>query len=152
MSGRLGEWDWRVLWPTPTIPVEPGNPSSVVLNLTSGSARLPSVLDLGDLPGREQELMVGLGGIGRVDVVKVSHHGSRDQFAGLYQHLRAGIALIGVGARNEYGHPTDETLAMLAATGSATARSDNCGVALVARGAGGSLRVWTERAGSPDVN
>ncbi|MEY4476816.1 MAG: hypothetical protein RJA31_320 [Actinomycetota bacterium] len=152
MSGRLGEWDWRVLWPTPTIPVEPGNPSSVVLNFASRSAELPSLFDLGDLPGREQELMVGLGGIGRIDVVKVSHHGSRDQFAALYDTLRAGIALVGVGSGNEYGHPTDETLAMLRAIGSVPVRTDTHGIALVGRGDGGSLRVWTERAGWPDVN
>jgi competence protein ComEC len=144
--GTSGRWSWAVLWPTRTIETEPGNPSSVVTSFTSTSS-LPSVVDLGDLPAREQEMMFGLGGISPVDVVKVSHHGSKDQFPGLYERLRAGVALVGVGNDNEYGHPTDFALAMLVSTGSAVIRSDVNGIGLVERNARGTLRVWTERAG-----
>jgi competence protein ComEC len=152
ITGQLGDWQWRVLWPTGSIPVEPGNPSSVVVSLRDPENRLPSVLDLGDLPAREQEMMAELGGLGRIDVVKVSHHGSRDQFPGLYERLHAGLALVGVGADNEYGHPTDQTLAMLKSVGSAVVRSDLNGAALIERVSTGALRVWTERAGWPAVN
>lgn len=48
-----------------------------------------------------------------VDVVKVSHHGSRDQFEGLYRVLSAEIGLIGVGEENTYGHPTRGALEIL---------------------------------------
>ena len=147
LSGRLGRWEWRVLWPTPSISVEPGNPSSVVISLRDASGTLPSLVDLGDLPAREQDMMVGLGGIGRTDIVKVSHHGSRDQFPRLYERLRAGVALVGVGSDNEYGHPTEETIALLASVGSTPVRTDRQGVALVGKDANGVLRVWTERAG-----
>ncbi|MFM6968547.1 MAG: ComEC/Rec2 family competence protein [Microbacteriaceae bacterium] len=147
MNGHLGRWRWRVLWPTPTFTVEPGNPASVVMQFQAQGSELPSVLDLGDLPAREQEMMTGLGGVAHVDIVKVSHHGSRDQFVGLYERLRASVALIGVGADNEYGHPTDETLAMLQSLGSTAVRTDRQGIALVATATDGVLRVWTERAG-----
>lgn len=144
--GTAGGWSWSVLWPTRSIEAEAGNPSSVVTSFTSETS-LPRVVDLGDLPAREQEMMVGLGGIGPVDIVKVSHHGSKDQFPGLYERLRAGVALVGVGRDNEYGHPTEFALALLASTGSAVIRSDVNGIGLVERDASGTLRVWTERAG-----
>ena len=146
-GGRVGDWSWQVLWPTASIPADPGNPSSVVLRFESDNPQLPSVVDLGDLPAREQELMMGLGGTASADIVKVSHHGSRDQSSSLYQRFRAPFALVGVGADNEYGHPTEETLAMLSAVGSTPIRTDRSGIALVGRDAGGILRVWTERAG-----
>ena len=145
--GSVGRWEWRVLWPTDQLPTEPGNPSSVVTAFTSSSRELPSLLDLGDLPAREQEKMLNIGGVGPVDVVKVSHHGSKDQFPGLYQRLRATVALVGVGAENEYGHPTEFALAMMKSTGSTVVRTDLNGIGLVEKGGHGVLRVWTERAG-----
>jgi competence protein ComEC len=84
-----------------------------------------------------------------VDVVKVSHHGSRDQDPELYRRVRAPVALIGVGADNEYGHPTSETLDLLAGVSSTVARSDLNGIVLVWRTSAGELRVWRERATEP---
>jgi competence protein ComEC len=89
------------------------------------------------------------GGIVPIDVVKVSHHGSRDQDPELYRRVRASVALIGVGADNEYGHPTAETLDVLAGAGSTVARSDLNGIVLVWRTSTGELRVWRERATEP---
>jgi competence protein ComEC len=89
------------------------------------------------------------GGLASIDVVKVSHHGSRDQDPGLYARVRAPVALIGVGANNEYGHPTAETLYVLAGIGSTIARSDLNGIVLVWRTSDGELRVWRERATEP---
>jgi competence protein ComEC len=106
-------------------------------------------LNLGDLPGPEQALLLSLGGVIPTDVVKVSHHGSRDQHVELYRRLRAPVSLIGVGADNEYGHPTVETLEALTALGSTTLRSDVNGIVLVSRSVSGELRVWRER--QPDT-
>ena len=50
-------------------------------------------------------------------VVKVAHHGSADQDAGLYRRPRPTVALVTVGVGNDYGHPRDETLAILAELG-----------------------------------
>ena len=54
---------------------------------------------------------------GSVDVVKVAHHGSARQDPALYRRLGARLALIGVGAQNDYGHPAPSALRMLADTG-----------------------------------
>lgn len=148
--GVLGRLTWRVVWPTCTGGVEPGNPASVVVAFDKGpdcDATCVTGIALGDIPAVQQRALNSLGGLGRFDVVKVSHHGSRDQEASTYSSIRAPIALIGVGAANEYGHPTAETLAILAGSGSTVVRSDTNGTALVSRGADGLLSVWRERSG-----
>lgn len=152
VTGQLGNQRWRVLWPSPSFSTEPGNPSSVVVALDGCPAGCPTLLDLGDLPEREQRILLGLGGLGVVDVVKVSHHGSRDQAVELYSRIRARIALIGVGAENEYGHPTRETTDLLRATGGTIVRSDRHGTSLVSGTSDSGLSVWTERTRPSDVN
>ena len=152
LTGRLGRLDWRVLWPSDGNPREPGNPSSVTVLFERGAecdATCVTGLDLGDLPGAEQTILRLTGGLVPIDVVKVSHHGSRDQDPELYRRIRAPVALIGVGGDNEYGHPTAETLDVLAGVGSTVARSDLNGIVLVWRTATGELRVWRERATEP---
>jgi competence protein ComEC len=59
-----------------------------------------------------------------VDVLKVPHHGSRYQDLPFLQSLRARLALISVGAGNDYGHPAAETVAGLASTGERVLRTD----------------------------
>lgn len=150
LRGQLGRLDWSVLWPIANAGTEPGNPSSVVVRFEPGErcdSSCLSLLDLGDLPAQQQSTMVGLGGIGTVSVVKVSHHGSHDQSPELYARLRAPIGLIGVGADNEYGHPTDLALQLVRSSGGTPIRSDESGIALVNRAADGTIRVWTERSG-----
>jgi competence protein ComEC len=52
--------------------------------------------------------------LGRVDLLKVGHHGSRGSTGGeLLDSLRPVAAVISVG-RNDYGHPAPETLERLA--------------------------------------
>jgi competence protein ComEC len=152
LTGELGRLDWRLLWPSDGNPREPGNPSSVTVLFERGAecdATCVTGLDLGDLPGAEQTIVRLAGGLAAIDVVKVSHHGSRDQDPELYRRVRAPVALIGVGADNEYGHPTPETLNLLAGVGSTVARSDLNGIVLVWRTLTGELRVWRERATEP---
>jgi competence protein ComEC len=151
--GSLGIMNWQVLWP-PKKGTEPGNPSSVVMRWTPnvGCHECVSAITLGDLPALQQTSLLTQGQIGFVDLVKVSHHGSRDQDPNLYMTLHAPIALIGVGAGNGYGHPTQETIEMLAGSGSTTIRSDQHGIALIWRDAEGTLRVWTEHRKSDTLN
>jgi competence protein ComEC len=90
--------------------------------------------------------MAGAVDIPQVDVVKVSHHGSADQSAGLYEQLDATVGLVGVGTDNDYGHPTEALLGILAATGTTALRTDLDGLILVAPGdRPGEVDVWTER-------
>ena len=62
---------------------------------------------------------------GRVDVLKVAHHGSDDPgLDALLDRTRPRIAVISVGADNPYGHPAASTLTELAAEGIRTLRTD----------------------------
>ncbi len=110
-SGLLGELRWRILWPPARGEVEPGNDASVAMEFQPvGECRSGclSSLFLGDLGEEAQDALLALSRPTHVDVVKVSHHGSSDQSAELYERVAATVGLIGVGADNGYGHPTDD--------------------------------------------
>jgi competence protein ComEC len=121
-----------------------GNPGSVTIGFDGQGIRS---LFLGDLGREAQNAMLSVSNPQPVDVVKVAHHGSADQSAALYQRLRASAGLISVGADNGYGHPTQQLLGILAATGTAALRTDRGGMLVVAPApsGGGALVVWSEK-------
>lgn len=141
VTGRLGDARWGVLWPPAR--AEPGNDASVVLDLATEDFR---AVFLGDLGEEAQAALLRAHAPGRVDLVKVAHHGSADQDPALYRELAASVGLIGVGADNGYGHPTANLLGVLAATGTVPIRSDRSGAAALSID-DGRFRLWTERAG-----
>lgn len=75
------------------------------------------------------------------DVVVVAHHGSPDQDPQLLRAAAGRIALISVGAENDYGHPAPATVAALEEAGAVVVRTDVCGAVAVAPGPGGTLRL-----------
>ncbi len=79
--------------------------------------------------------------LGRIDVLKVSHHGSADPgLPALLRRLSPRLAVIEVGKRNTYGHPTSQTLAALSAAGARVMRTDRDGTVRV-ESSGGALHV-----------
>jgi len=145
LSGTLGDARWRVLWPDADPRVFPsGNDASVVLEVSGGG--IPRTVLLGDLGQGSQRLLLSSGRLhGAYDVVKVAHHGSRDQEPGLYEAVRASVGLISVGADNDYGHPRPETLALLEAAGTRALRTDRRGTILLGE-RDGELLMWSTRA------
>ncbi|WP_029149849.1 ComEC/Rec2 family competence protein [Microbacterium indicum] len=140
MSGALGTAAWRLLWPRAgSRAFEPGNDTSLVLDVAGGG--IPRTLLLGDLSEASQSFLEPELG-GAYDVVKVSHHGSRDQLPRLYLEVAPEVALIGVG-ENDYGHPNPDTLAVLAQAGASVARSDEDGLVLISTSP--DLTIWRER-------
>ncbi|MGA0847670.1 MAG: ComEC/Rec2 family competence protein, partial [Pontimonas sp.] len=103
------------------------------------------LLCLGDLGEEPQRILLAREDFGSLDVVKVSHHGSRDQFEGLYQEIDATVGLIGVGEDNTYGHPTRRALDILASAGTMALRSDERGIITVSPGVNGQLAIWSQR-------
>lgn len=143
----LGDYFLHILWPSTQELGEAGNDSSVVALFqprTPGEA--PSLLALGDLSEGPQRMLASRLPTRDVDVVKVSHHGSADQSEQLYHAVSAPIALIGVGAENDYGHPSEQALSFLQHSGASTFRSDRHGIVAVWR-EDGALKVWSEKAG-----
>ena len=86
------------------------NDSSVAALLRFGGKKF---LTMGDA-GIKEELDIINSGQADIDVLKVSHHGSRFSTSALFlEKTTPGIALISAGARNPYGHPHKETLERL---------------------------------------
>lgn len=161
VTGILGELRWNVVFPSSRPGGAPagardgasgvigGNDASVVMVFSPAGECVTGCLSsifLGDLGERAQERMRAAQQLPRVDVVKVSHHGSGDQSAELYKRLAATVGVIGVGIENTYGHPTHSTLDLLASTSTHVARTDLHGLILLAPGeAPGDVVVWTQK-------
>jgi competence protein ComEC len=87
------------------------------------------LLLLGDLGESGQQRVASsakklLGSATKPLILKVSHHGSNDQFAELHESLRPELALISVGETNGYGHPGKSLLDLLERSGSKVLRTD----------------------------
>jgi competence protein ComEC len=68
-------------------------------------------------------------------VYKVPHHGSAYQDSRLLVAVRPRVALVCVGAGNDYGQPAPSTVSALKGSGAAVLRTDERGdVAVVAAG------------------
>ncbi len=120
-----------VLWPirgeVPAEPTDSGtgiNNVSVVLLGSVGDRRF---LLAGDV---EEEIDPTLltGGLPRLDLLKVAHHGSRtattEEFVSA---VRPRVAIASAGAGNPYGHPARATLERLAIAGARVYRTDQDG-------------------------
>lgn len=142
-SGSLGGLAWRILWPVPgSTRMQTGNPGSVTIEFEGGGIRS---IFLGDLGEDAQNALLRASPPGRVDVVKVAHHGSSDQSALMYETLAARVGLISVGAGNTYGHPTQRLLDILGRVGTQIERTDLEALVVVSPGDDGGLTVWSER-------
>jgi competence protein ComEC len=133
----------RVLWPVRgQVPIEPPdggtgiNNVSVVLLGVIGERRFLLTGDVEE--GVDPSLLSG--GLPRVDLLKVAHHGSRtattDDFLAA---VRPRVAVASAGADNPYGHPARPTLERLAASGSRVYRTDVDGSVSVTFGAEGPV-------------
>lgn len=140
----LGRAVLTVLAPAPG-PPQAANDESLVLRL---DWRGFSLLLPGDLGARGEALMLERGGPLHVLALKVAHHGSRSSTGEPFlAAARPRVAVISVGARNPFRHPSPETLARLEAAGARVYRTDRDG-AVVLETDGTMLRVtaWARRA------
>ena len=140
----LGGVVMDVVWPSRGPLSALGNDSSVVTVFTP-TALCPACLSmaaLGDLGEMPQRMVLDRMAEFKVDVVKVSHHGSADQYPELYRQLGSQIALIGVGSTNRFGHPAQSVLDFLEQQRQAVIRSDLHGTAVLVGTGGPDVRVW----------
>ncbi|MGC8905638.1 ComEC/Rec2 family competence protein [Thermus sp.] len=118
----LGRGKLRVLWPKALSGDD--NKDGLVLLLDFGKAR---ALLLADVPEEVERALP----VGPVEVLKVSHHGSRTGTSeALLDRARPRVALLGVGG-NPFGHPHPEVLERLQARGVQVARTDRMGAVRV---------------------
>ena len=122
-SFRIGALRVRILWPSADVP--PGhdpNNHATVLVASYGSVDALLTADA------EGNVTVPLRPP-QVEILKVAHHGSADSYLpGLLELVRPRVAVVSVGEGNDYGHPTAQTMAALAAfPGLAVYRTDRDG-------------------------
>jgi competence protein ComEC len=101
------------------------NANSVVARLTFGKF---AALFAADAEAPTEAWLLASGAHLDASVLKVPHHGSR--YASGVRFLRAvgaRIAIISVGAGNDYGHPAPQTLERLARSGATVYRTDTDG-------------------------
>jgi competence protein ComEC len=135
----VGPLAWRVLWPRRVIEGEgsaPNNASIVMLVDTNGVR----MLLCGDIEPPAQRALLATWAAGPVDVLKVAHHGSAYQSPELLAAVRPRVAVISVGADNDYGHPAPRTLRALERLGALVRRTDRDGTVAVV-GPAARLRV-----------
>jgi competence protein ComEC len=134
---RIGDLTLEPVWPRPDSPTRgPGDGSTANNASIVMLARIRGVTFFlgGDIEPEGQQRLATAPPALRVDVLKVPHHGSRYQDLPFLQSLGARLAVISVGADNDYGHPAAETVRGLAATGARVLRTDQDGaVAIVGR-------------------
>lgn len=136
LTRTIGDVTLQTLWPLPDAPTtgtgdgSEANDASVVLLAEVRGVR---ILLTGDLePPGQLALRRTLPDL-EVDVLKVPHHGSRQQDLDFLTGLGAGLALFSLGADNDYGHPDPGVVAALTGTGAIVRRTDLDGDVLVLR-------------------
>ena len=137
---RLGRLDIRVLWPDgPGTPAEDPNQHAIVLLVSYGAVDALLTADA------ESDITLPLR-LPSVEILKVAHHGSADDgLAELLADLRPRVAVISVGAHNDYGHPSPSTLITLSRfPGLSVYRTDRDGRVSI-ESDGRSFSVATER-------
>lgn len=131
-EGGIGPVRYRYLWPQRILRSQGSDPNnaSVTALIDIGDLR---ILMPGDLEPAAQEAMISATGPIAADVVKIPHHGSRNQSPRLIPWSGAGLAIASAGAGNTYGHPSPVTLDAWRAAGAAIGRTDrNSDIAIVA--------------------
>jgi competence protein ComEC len=96
------------------------NNDSVVLRATHDGVRM---LLAGDIERPAQQALLDSGADLRADILKQPHHGSSKLLPEFVDAVGATVAVIGVGAGNDYGHPSPAALR----------RDHDAGIAVVLR-------------------
>ena len=155
MASQSGPVEWEVLWPPASGRQASENDASAVILMTvrptaeSGGAAPSaepglSLLLTGDIEEEAASALLSRHAWLRdaeVDVLKVPHHGARNGGTALIEELEPHLALISVGADNDYGHPAAGILEALQRSGTAIARTDELGS--VTLGIEGTSLTWT---------
>jgi competence protein ComEC len=127
----LGCVDISILWPY-EFSCDGGNDDSICalvrIDANSDETHDYSALFCGDAESEVIDELISLDVVSEIDILKVSHHGSSGSCSEEILHeLKPKIALISVGAQNKYGHPSYETLELLANSAVKVFRSDEMG-------------------------
>lgn len=116
----------KVLYPTEC--TSGGNPGSLVILMDCCGKE---ILFTGDIGFEEEKQMVSENTVPDVDILKVSHHGSRyASSSDFLVRAKPELSVISAGKYNYYGHPSPKTLERLEKAGSKILRIDRDGAVI----------------------
>ena len=105
------------------------NDSSIVFKLQYGQT---AFLFTGDAELPAEKAMLGFGDFLNSDVLKVGHHGSSTSTGeGFLSLVSPRLAVVSVGAKNKFRHPSPENLRRLARKGTRILRTDRLGAIII---------------------
>ena len=115
-----------IFYPPEELEYEDLNNNSIVAKLAYNSF---SVLFTGDIEKSEEDLLERyMNGELKSDILKIAHHGSKTSSSEEFlEAVKPKIALIGVGANNTFGHPSNEVLQRLENINCKIYRTDEMG-------------------------
>ncbi len=143
--GQVGPVEYEVLWPTRIVDSAGSAPNNSSVTLWVQRANVGLLLT-GDLEPEAQRVLMGQSLVADIDVVKVPHHGSRNQASGFVDWVGpATTAIISVGADNTYGHPSGPTVKSWEDAGASVLRTDISSDIAITAGPDGSAVVLTRR-------
>lgn len=124
LSGSLGDFTWSVISSLGET-ADSANQGSLALRFEDSKMVIYTLADL-DEEAQVRSLSY-VSPSPKFTIVKVSHHGSADQSEEFYQLIKPDLALISVGQKNSYGHPTNRILQVLETLKSEVFRTDTQG-------------------------
>lgn len=136
----VGDYRLRVVWPR--APVEGDeNADSIEMTLAyEGPSGAMTGLLTGDAERDETDACISVGDVGRVDFLKVGHHGSEVSVSEWgAQVLSPLVAVASAGEGNDYGHPRQECVDILEGVGARFLCTKDVGSVTVEPGASGPV-------------
>ena len=120
---RLGETVVEVVGPTTLLTGTDSdlNNNSVVLRIRYGST---CIMMSGEVQEEGQQALLDTPDDLHCPVMTVPHHGSKRMLPAYFAAVRPTVAMISVGARNDFGHPAGQTIAALTQLGVRILRTD----------------------------
>ncbi|MEK9184267.1 MAG: ComEC/Rec2 family competence protein [Patescibacteria group bacterium] len=120
MRIHLGESVYAdVLYPDRDVSKAETNSGSVVVRLVYGNT---SFMFTGDAPSSVEDYLIALGGELDSDVLKAGHHGSHTSTSAAWlDAVTPSVVVISAGKDNSYGHPHEEVLERVRASGASVA-------------------------------
>ena len=122
----VGSLTWQVLAPRHAFVGTDSDPNNSSIVMRVRLAGFTALLT-GDIELEAQRELLASGQDISADVLKVPHHGSGRQLPELLDRVGERLAVVSVGARNDYRHPAAATMSRLAQRGAHTFRTDRDG-------------------------
>ncbi|MDQ0416217.1 competence protein ComEC [Croceifilum oryzae] len=90
------------------------------------------ILFTGDIEQHAEEKLLQSWNLPKIDIHKVAHHGSKTSSTEAFIHqIRPRYALVSVGEKNLYGHPSSEVIGRLQQAGTQIYRTDQMGAVTI---------------------